>query len=58
LSMKPGITGLWQIGGRSDTTFADSMKHDLNYIDNWSLWLDIKILVKTLPTALLGKGAR
>jgi len=58
LSMKPGITGLWQTGGRSDTTFAESMKHDLNYIDNWSLWLDMKILAKTLPTALLGKGAR
>ncbi|TKJ28249.1 hypothetical protein CEE39_10210 [bacterium (candidate division B38) B3_B38] len=58
LSMKPGITGLWQIGGRSDTTFAESMKHDLDYIDNWSLWLDIKILMKTLPAALLGKGAR
>jgi len=58
LSMKPGITGLWQTGGRSDTTFAESMKHDLNYIDNWSLWLDMKILVKTLPTALLGKGAK
>jgi exopolysaccharide biosynthesis polyprenyl glycosylphosphotransferase len=58
LSMKPGITGLWQVGGRSDTTFAESMKHDLNYIDNWSLWLDIKVLTKTLPAALLGKGAR
>jgi exopolysaccharide biosynthesis polyprenyl glycosylphosphotransferase len=58
LSMKPGITGLWQVGGRSDTTFAESMKHDLNYIDNWSLWLDITILIKTLPAALLGKGAR
>jgi len=58
LSMKPGITGLWQIGGRSDTTFAESMKNDLNYIDNWSLWLDIKILMKTLPAAFLGKGAK
>ena len=55
--MKPGITGLWQVGGRSDTTFAESMKHDLNYIDNWSLWLDIKVLTKTLPAALWGKGA-
>jgi len=57
LSMKPGITGLWQIGGRSDTTFAESMKHDLNYIDNWSLWLDIKILLRTIPAILSGKGA-
>jgi exopolysaccharide biosynthesis polyprenyl glycosylphosphotransferase len=57
LSMKPGITGLWQIGGRSDTTFAESMKHDLDYIDNWSLWLDIKILLRTIPTIVSGKGA-
>lgn len=58
LSMKPGVTGLWQIGGRSDTTFAESMKHDLNYIDNWSLWLDIKILLGTIPAIFSGKGAR
>lgn len=57
LSMKPGITGLWQIGGRSHTSFAESMKHDLNYIDNWSLWLDMKILLRTIPTILSGKGA-
>jgi exopolysaccharide biosynthesis polyprenyl glycosylphosphotransferase len=58
LSMKPGISGLWQIGGRSNTTFAESMKLDLDYIDNWSLWLDLKILLKTIPAVLLGRGAR
>jgi exopolysaccharide biosynthesis polyprenyl glycosylphosphotransferase len=57
LSMKPGITGLWQIGGRSNTTFAESMKLDLDYIDNWSLWLDVKILLNTIPAVLLGRGA-
>jgi exopolysaccharide biosynthesis polyprenyl glycosylphosphotransferase len=57
LSMKPGISGLWQIGGRSDTTFAESMKLDLDYIDHWSLWLDVKILLKTIPAALSGRGA-
>ncbi len=58
LSMKPGITGLWQIGGRSETTFAESMKLDLDYIDHWSLWLDVKILLKTIPAVLSGRGAR
>jgi exopolysaccharide biosynthesis polyprenyl glycosylphosphotransferase len=57
LSMRPGITGLWQVGGRSNTTFAESMKHDLDYIDNWSLWLDLKILSKTLPAVLSSRGA-
>ncbi|MBP1696416.1 MAG: Undecaprenyl-phosphate galactose phosphotransferase [Deltaproteobacteria bacterium] len=57
LSMKPGITGLWQIGGRSGTTFAESMKLDLDYIDHWSLWLDVKILVKTIPAVISGRGA-
>jgi len=57
LSMRPGITGLWQVGGRSSTTFAESMKHDLDYIDNWSLWLDLKILSKTLPAVLSSRGA-
>ena len=57
LSMRPGITGLWQVGGRSNTSFAESMKHDLDYIDNWSLWLDLKILSKTLPAVLSSRGA-
>jgi exopolysaccharide biosynthesis polyprenyl glycosylphosphotransferase len=57
LSMRPGITGLWQVGGRSNTSFAESMKHDLDYIDNWSLWLDFKILSKTLPAVVLSRGA-
>ena len=58
LSMKPGITCLWQISGRNQVGFDEWMRLDLNYIDNWSLLLDLKILLKTVPVVLLGKGAR
>ena len=58
LSMKPGLTCLWQISGRNDVSFKDWMKLDLSYIDNWSLLLDLKILVKTIPVVLFGKGAK
>jgi lipopolysaccharide/colanic/teichoic acid biosynthesis glycosyltransferase len=56
--MKPGLTCLWQIGGRNKIGFDQWMKLDLQYIDNWSLWLDIKILVRTIPVVLSGLGAR
>jgi lipopolysaccharide/colanic/teichoic acid biosynthesis glycosyltransferase len=59
LSMRPGITCLWQISGRSSISdFNEWMKLDLQYIDNWSLWLDLKILLKTIPVVIFGKGAR
>jgi len=58
LSMKPGITCLWQISGRNEVSFEDWMKLDLTYIDNWSLLLDLKILLKTVPAVLLGRGAK
>ena len=58
LSMKPGITCLWQISGRNEVNFEDWMKLDLTYIDNWSLLLDLKILLKTVPVVLLGRGAK
>jgi exopolysaccharide biosynthesis polyprenyl glycosylphosphotransferase len=59
LSMRPGITCLWQIRGRNIITdFAEWMKLDLEYIDNWSLLLDVKILLKTVPAVLSGAGAK
>jgi exopolysaccharide biosynthesis polyprenyl glycosylphosphotransferase len=58
LSIKPGITCLWQIMGRNNVNFEKWMQLDLEYIDNWSLWLDTKILARTIPTVLTGKGAR
>jgi len=58
LSMKPGITGLWQISGRSDITDFDKLTNlDLQYIDNWSLWFDFKIFFKTIWVVLSMKGA-
>ena len=57
LSVKPGITGLWQINGRNEIKkFEDWIKLDLEYIDNWSLLLDLKIVIKTIPTILKGTG--
>ncbi len=58
LSMRPGITCLWQAGGRNKVSFEKWMELDLEYIDNWSLWLDCKILMKTIPVVLFGIGAR
>ncbi len=59
LSMRPGITCLWQAGGRNKITdFREWMRLDLEYIDNWSIWLDFKILFKTIPTVLFGIGAK
>ena len=58
LRMKPGLTCLWQISGRNELTFDEWMRLDLEYIDNWSLWLDVKIAFKTIPAVLLGRGAR
>jgi len=58
LSVKPGLTCLWQVSGRSTITeFDEWVKLDLAYIDNWSLWLDFKILAKTVPAVLSGRGA-
>ena len=58
LSVRPGITCIWQISGRSELDFAQWMALDLEYIDNWSLWGDIKIVLQTIPAVLWGKGAR
>jgi exopolysaccharide biosynthesis polyprenyl glycosylphosphotransferase len=59
LSVKPGITCLWQVSGRNNVSdFKDWVRLDLEYIDNWSLWLDLKILARTVPVVLLGTGAK
>ena len=59
LSMKPGLTCSWQVSGRNNVRdFRDWVRLDLEYIDNWSLWLDFKILVRTVPVVLIGTGAR
>ena len=59
LSVKPGLTCLWQISGRNNVKdFRDWVRLDLEYIDNWSIWLDLKILWLTIPVVVLGTGAK
>ncbi len=53
----PGMTGLWQIAGRSDLPFDDLVRLDFYYLENWSLWLDVSILIKTIPAVLARRGA-
>lgn len=57
LSMRPGLTCIWQVSGRSNIGFEEWMRLDLHYIDNWSLKLDAKIILKTIPAVLFGRGA-
>jgi exopolysaccharide biosynthesis polyprenyl glycosylphosphotransferase len=57
LEVKPGITGLWQVEGRSTTSFDDMVRLDLRYVQNWSLWFDLKILFRTVKAVLIPKGA-
>lgn len=56
LPMRPGMTCLWQVNGRNKVDFEEWMKLDLEYLDNWSLSLDFKILAKTIPAVLFGSG--
>jgi exopolysaccharide biosynthesis polyprenyl glycosylphosphotransferase len=56
-SVRPGITCLWQINGRSSVAFQEWMELDLHYIDHWSFWLDVKVIAKTIPAVLKGVGA-
>jgi lipopolysaccharide/colanic/teichoic acid biosynthesis glycosyltransferase len=59
LSVKPGLTCLWQVSGRNQVAdFSEWVRLDLKYIDNWSIWLDFKILLMTIPAVLLGFGAK
>ncbi len=57
LDVKPGLTCIWQVSGRSDISFEGQVKLDLQYIESQSFWTDVKLLFKTIPAVLLGKGA-
>jgi exopolysaccharide biosynthesis polyprenyl glycosylphosphotransferase len=57
LTVKPGITGLWQVSGRSDVTYEERVRLDMHYIRNWSIWFDLQILLRTVPAVLQRRGA-
>jgi lipopolysaccharide/colanic/teichoic acid biosynthesis glycosyltransferase len=56
--IKPGMSGFWQVSGRSDTTYAERVEMDSYYVRNWSVWLDLIILARTVMCVVLGRGAR
>jgi lipopolysaccharide/colanic/teichoic acid biosynthesis glycosyltransferase len=58
LRVRPGVTGLWQVSGRSDVDYGERVRLDMDYITHWSLWLDVRILAATIPAVLRRKGAR
>ncbi|MCC6300609.1 MAG: sugar transferase [Anaerolineales bacterium] len=57
LTVKPGMTGLWQVSGRSDVSYDERVRLDMYYIRNWSIWLDLQLLIQTIPVVLFGRGA-
>jgi lipopolysaccharide/colanic/teichoic acid biosynthesis glycosyltransferase len=57
LLVRPGLTGLWQVNGRSNLVFDEMVRLDLYYAENWTPWLDVKILLRTVPAVLTGRGA-
>ena len=57
LRLRPGLTGLWQVSGRSDLSWEESLRLDLRYVDNWSMTLDLQILVRTWRAVFAGAGA-
>jgi exopolysaccharide biosynthesis polyprenyl glycosylphosphotransferase len=57
LTVLPGITGLWQVSGRSDISYDERVRLDMYYVRNWSLWLDLQLLLQTIPVVLKGRGA-
>lgn len=57
LQTPPGVTGLWQVSGRNELSFEERIELDVHYVQNWSLWLDLYLLVRTIPTVLTGEGA-
>jgi lipopolysaccharide/colanic/teichoic acid biosynthesis glycosyltransferase len=57
LALMPGLTCFWQVLGRSNLTFDEQVRLDLYYAEHWSLWLDVKIILQTIPALLTGRGA-
>lgn len=57
LTVEPGITGIWQVSGRSEITYEDRVRFDMYYIRNWNIWLDLQLLWQTIPAVLKGRGA-
>jgi lipopolysaccharide/colanic/teichoic acid biosynthesis glycosyltransferase len=55
--VRPGLTGLWQVSGRNNTTYQQRVAFDEYYVRNWSVWLDLHIFIRTIRTVLLGEGA-
>lgn len=56
-AVRPGVTGLWQISGRNDTTYEERVALDVEYVERWSIWLDLRIIALTLPAVLFSRGA-
>jgi exopolysaccharide biosynthesis polyprenyl glycosylphosphotransferase len=57
LTVKPGMTGMWQVSGRSDVSYRERVRLDMHYIRNWSIWLDLQLLLRTIPIVINGRGA-
>jgi lipopolysaccharide/colanic/teichoic acid biosynthesis glycosyltransferase len=57
MTVRPGMTGLWQVSGRSDVTYEERVRLDMHYIRNWSIWLDLQLLVQTIPAVIRRRGA-
>jgi lipopolysaccharide/colanic/teichoic acid biosynthesis glycosyltransferase len=57
LTVRPGLTGLWQVSGRSDIAYDERVRLDMYYIRNWSIWLDLQLILQTIPAILQARGA-
>lgn len=57
LTVRPGLTGLWQVSGRSDVSYEQRVRYDMYYIRNWSIWLDVQLLLETMPAVIKRRGA-
>jgi lipopolysaccharide/colanic/teichoic acid biosynthesis glycosyltransferase len=57
LTVQPGITGLWQVSGRSDIGYEERVRLDMHYVRNWTIWLDLQLIWQTIPAVLRGRGA-